>query len=546
VALGGFLWESSHHVQWRISSHVGISPDLTERKRAEEALRDSERHVHTVVSAAPVILWEVDETGKIVFSEGRALASLGLSPGQRVGSSVFEIYKDNQDALAYIRRGLAGEEFSAEVAVGRSHWRNHYSPLRDARGDVMGLVATSVDVTERKWAEEEKAKLQEQLLHAQKMESVGRLAGGVAHDFNNMLGVILGHVELALEDAGSDEVRSGLIEVQKAAQRSAELTRQLLAFARKQLMSPKVLDLNETVTALCTMLRRLVGENIQLEWKSTPDLWSIKADSAQIDQILANLCVNARDAIVTTGKIVIEVENCAFDKDYCATHAGHFPGQYVLLAVHDDGSGMDNETLAHIFEPFFTTKGIGKGTGLGLATVYGIVHQNGGFIAVSSEVDKGTTFRIYLPRHVDGPAPAVVLSNAGKAGLSGDETILLVEDELALLGLGKTILERLGYTVLAASTPKEAIRLVSGHSTAIHLLLTDVIMPEMTGVDLAKRLLPVIPGLNCLFMSGYTANVIAHHGVLDDRVNFIPKPFSAQELALKVRAVLDGKRDVAS
>jgi PAS domain S-box-containing protein len=526
--------------------HVGISPDITERKRTEEALCESERHVHTILSAAPIVLWEVDETGKIRFSEGRALAAAGLQPGQRVGSSVFDLYKDNQEALDCIQRALAGEEFIADLCFCGSHWRNHYSPIRDAQGAIRGVVATSVDISERVRAEEEQANLQAQLLHAQKMESVGRLAGGVAHDFNNMLSVILGNVELTLDQGGSDQARSNLIEIRKAARRSAELTQQLLAFARKQLMSPKVQNLNETVAALCTILRRLIGENIHLEWKPSPELWSIKADSVQIDQVLANLCVNARDAIVNIGKIGIEVENCVFDKEYCATHAGYSPGEYVLLTVCDDGCGMNRETQAHLFEPFFTTKVFGKGTGLGLSTVYGIVQQNSGFITVSSEPGLGTTFKIYWPRHKAEAKPESVVDTTAKPDLSGDETILFVEDEKALLDLGKRMLERQGYTVVAASTPEEAIRLAGEYGARIRLLVTDVIMPGMNGVDLAKRLLATIPGLRWIFMSGYTANVIAHHGVLDDGVNFIPKPFSRQELAAKVRAVLDGRRDATS
>jgi nitrogen-specific signal transduction histidine kinase/ActR/RegA family two-component response regulator len=398
-----------------------------------------------------------------------------------------------------------------------------------------------LDITERKRAEEEKAKLEAQLQQAQKMESVGRLAGGVAHDFNNMLSAILGHAELALDQVDpARPLQAHLQEIQKAARRSADLTRQLLAFARKQTVQPKVLDLNETVESMLKMLQRLIGEDIQLTWQPEANLWPVRVDPSQIDQILANLCVNARDAISGVGKMTIETGNSALDEAYCAEHAGFSPGEYVRLTVSDDGCGMDRETLAHIFEPFYTTKGVGEGTGLGLATVYGIVKQNNGFINAYSEPGQGTTFTIYLPRQVakaeqareEGPAEPVA---------RGHETILLVEDEPVILELTKMLLERLGYAVLAAGTPGEALRLARKQAGEIHLVMTDVVMPEMNGRDLAKNLLSLYPSLKRLFMSGYTANVIAHHGVLDPGVHFIQKPFSIKELADKVREALDSK-----
>ncbi len=526
---------------------------LAAEERMNQELRESEGRFRVMADGSPVILWVTDAAGGIEFVNRTYCEFFGAALEQVAGGK-WQALVHPEDAPAYVEAFLRSvrerKPFRAEARVRRAdgEWRwvvSFGDPRMTPGAKFLGHVGITVDVSEGKRAEEEKGKLQAQLLHAQKMESVGRLAGGVAHDFNNMLSVILGNVELALEQVGDDRARNNLIEVRKAAQRSAELTRQLLAFARKQLMSPKVLDLSETVAALCAILRRLIGEDIHLEWRPTPELWSIKADSAQIDQVLANLCVNARDAIVNVGKIGIEVGNCVFDEAYCAKHAWYFPGEYVLLAVRDDGCGMNQETQAHLFEPFFTTKAFGKGTGLGLATVYGIVQQNRGFVTVVSEPDAGTTFNIYWPRYVDESKLAAVVDGTAKPDLSGDETILFVEDELALLDLGKSMLERLGYTVLTASTPEEAIRLAGEHGARIRLLVTDVVMPGMNGVDLAKRLLPAIPGLRWIFMSGYTANVIAHHGVLDEGVNFIPKPFSRQELAAKVRAVLDGKHDVA-
>jgi two-component system cell cycle sensor histidine kinase/response regulator CckA len=398
-----------------------------------------------------------------------------------------------------------------------------------------------LDITKRKQAEAEKEKLQAQLIQAQKMEAVGRLAGGVAHDFNNMLTVIMGHTELALKNvAPLDPLHADLQEIDQAARRSADLTRQLLAFARKQTIAPRVLNLNDTVSGMLKILRRLIGEDIDLAWRPGAELWPVKIDPSQIDQILANLCVNARDAITGVGKVTIETGNITLDEAYCADHAGFVPGDYVLLAVSDDGCGMDEETQAHLFEPFFTTKGMGKGTGLGLATVYGIVKQNNGFIYVYSEPGQGTTFKIYFPHHKVEPAETSVES-ALETPLGGTEIVLMVEDEKAILDLGKSILRELGYTVLIAKTPGEAIRLVDEHTGDIHLLLTDVVMPEMNGRVLAERLASIRPGLKCLYMSGYTANAIAYRGVLEEGVHFIQKPFSMKDLAVRVREVLDHK-----
>jgi two-component system cell cycle sensor histidine kinase/response regulator CckA len=365
------------------------------------------------------------------------------------------------------------------------------------------------------------------------------MAGGVAHDFNNMLGVILGHADMALDQMDpSHPLYDDLQEILKAAQSSAELTRKLLAFGRKQTIAPRVLDLNETVAGMLKMLRRLIGEEIDLVWRPERELWPVKVDPSQIDQILANLCVNARDAISGVGKMTIETGKVIFDEGYGAAHAGFVAGEYVLLAVSDDGSGMDKETLSHLFEPFFTTKEMGKGTGLGLATVYGIVKQNNGYINVYSEPGQGTSFKIYLPRHVGktGEAP---MQGEERPVLCGQETILLVEDEPAILKMTTVMLKRQGYTVLPASTPGEAIGLAQHHVGEIHLLLTDVVMPEMNGRDLAKNLLSLYPQLKSLFMSGYTANVIAHHGILDEGVHFIQKPFATKALAEKVRTILD-------
>jgi CheY-like chemotaxis protein len=328
-------------------------------------------------------------------------------------------------------------------------------------------------------------------------------------------------------------------EIHKAATRSADLTRQLLAFARKQTIDPKMIDLNDTIEGMLKMLGRLIGENIELSWQPEANLWPIKMDPSQVDQMLANLCVNARDAIPGIGKVTIETGNATFDEIYCQSHDGFTPGDYTMIAISDNGSGMDEETLENIFEPFFTSKSMGEGTGLGLSTVYGIVKQNNGFINVNSEPGLGTTFRIYLPRQKAKRVPAQHPKLTEK-DLRGDEAILLVEDEKSILTITAESLERLGYRVFSTSSPAEAIRIGKSCPDEIDLLITDVIMPEMNGQDLASRLALFHPSLKCLFMSGYTANVIAHHGVLDEGIHFINKPFSKQDLAIKVRAALVG------
>ena len=372
------------------------------------------------------------------------------------------------------------------------------------------------------------------------MESVGRLAGGMAHDFNNILQAILGNVELAMASAAPDSsIHQDLQEVQGASRRAADLIRQLLAFARKQTVMPRTIDLNQTIENMLKMLRRLIGDDVRLTWTPARELWPVRMDPVQVDQILANLCVNARDAMGGTGEVLIETRNASVDELNAARHEGFAPGDYVLMTVSDTGCGMGKETQDRIFEPFFTTKELGKGTGLGLSTVYGIVRQNQGHIAVYSEQRQGTTFRIYLPRHREGaaaaepaPAPAPVRG--------GTETLLLVEDDPVILKLTSRIVAQRGYNVLAAGTPAEALRLAEEHSGRIHLLLTDIVMPGMNGRELSERLLHLRPDLHCLFMSGYTANVIARQGMLSSDVHFIQKPFSMAELETQIRNILDG------
>ncbi len=438
---------------------------------------------------------------------------------------------------AVIRRGGRNLGTLCFEHVDRSHhWEEDEISFACHLAD---QVALAVSNREYRQMQEENSRLEEQYHQAQKMEAVGRLAGGIAHDFNNMLMVIIGHVGIAQTNVESSQpLYESLQEIKKAAERSADLTRQLLAFARKQTVSPKVLNLNDTVKGMLKMLQRLIGEDIDLAWAPGTDLWQVKMDTSQIDQILANLCVNARDAIAGVGKVTLETGNVRFDEEYCSEHTGFTMGEYVQLAVSDNGCGMDKETLAQVFDPFFTTKKQGEGTGLGLATVYGVVKQNRGFINVYSEPGQGTAFKIYLPRHT-GDEEALQVKREIKPESRGSETVLFVEDEPSLQKLGTKILERLGYRVLTTSNPMHAIELADNHSGEIDLLLTDVIMPEMNGRDLADTLKAQYPNLKILFLSGYPDNVIAHHGILDKGVNFLQKPLMPETLAMKVREVLD-------
>ncbi len=395
------------------------------------------------------------------------------------------------------------------------------------------------DIAARRRAEKEKASLEKQLHLAQKMESIGRLAGGVAHDFNNVLCAITGHATLALDGLPSgDPLRGSLEEISKAADRATDLTRQLLAFSRKQVIKPMVINLSNLIESLHPMLLRLIGEDILLKTIPKKEIGCVRADPNQVEQIVLNLAVNARDAMPNGGELLIETCDALLDDDYCARHANTVPGAFVMIAVSDTGCGMSTEIIEKIFEPFFTTKHLGQGTGLGLATVYGIVEQNGGRIEVYSEPDKGSSFKIYFPRVLD-KAETLTPPTVTKP-VYGEETVLLVEDEEMVRQLALKLLERLGYQVLAAAAPDEAISLLTQHEGPIDLLLTDVVMPRMNGRELAKKILKLRPNIKVLFTSGYTQNVIAHHGVLDENIEFLAKPYSLSTLATRVREVLDG------
>jgi PAS domain S-box-containing protein len=516
--------------------------DITARKRVEQALRESEQKYRLLFEMESDALFLIDnETGNILDVNAAAVSLYGYSREELLRMRNVDL---SAEPTATRRATLKGPTY---IPVRYHHKKDGSifpveitATMLTQNGRPMHIPAIR-DITERKQAEEEREKLQNQLLQSQKMESVGRLAGGVAHDFNNMLGVILGHAEMALDRLDPPaRLQNCLLEIRKAAERSANLTRQLLAFARKQTIAPRLLDLNRTVDGMLQMLQRLIGEGIELAWKPDPAGCQVKVDPTQVDQILVNLCINARDAINGEGKITIATERVVLEQADCVGHEGFVPGQFASLTVSDNGAGMAPETLPHIFEPFFTTKEIG--TGLGLATVYGIVKQNQGFIEVTSQLDRGTTFRIYLPwqeGRIETPEPPP----APKPVQPGRETVLLVEDEPAILDMTTTLLEYLGYRVLPTSKPDEAIQIAHQHLGKIHLLMTDVVMPEMNGQNLARHLLALDPNLKCLFMSGYTDDVIAHHGFLNEGVHFIQKPFSKDELATQLREALDARRD---
>jgi len=539
----------------RLEKIIHIATDITRQNEAEQALRRSEEHYRLLADNTADVIAVMDKELRHTYVSPSVQRLRGFSPEEaRVQSleqiltpeSVQVAWKVFQEEMALEASGTADPKRVRVVELeeyrkdGSTVWAEvSLTALRDPDGEVRAVVSVTRDITERKQAEDRHRELEAQFHQAQKMESVGRLAGGVAHDFNNMLSIILGHAELALEKMGPrDPLRENLREILTAGRRSSDLVQQLLAFARKQIIAPKVLDLNATIDGTLKMLVRLIGEEIDFVWKPAGKLWPVLVDPVQVNQILANLVVNARDAISGHGTITLETGRATFDAAYCRAHEGFQPGQYVRVSVSDNGCGMDGETLENLFEPFFTTKEQGKGTGLGLATVYGIVQQNHGFIRVESRPGQGTTVSVFLPRHEGEPAaPGEALPHAPAS--PGTETVLVVEDESVLLELATAMLEPLGYTVLTAGTPNLALRRAEQHAGEIHVLVSDMVMPEMSGYELWQRLRERRPNLRCLFMSGYPSDVFSRHGVMEQDVPFLEKPFSARALAAKLREVLD-------
>jgi PAS domain S-box-containing protein len=508
-------------------------------RASQEGLRRSEVNFRSLVTNAPYGICRCDSTGQLLDVNPALLAMLGYSsPKEVVGKHLGTFHADTLqwfELADYLRAAAAFNGLIAEwkrkdgsATVVRVSGR---AVSDGGKGRTFELFAE--DVTERR-------ALEQQLRQSQKMEAVGRLAGGIAHDFNNLLMVISGYSEFLLDRLGPDPaLRSPAQEIASAAGRATSLTRQLLAFSRKQMLAPKILDLNGVVTENLKMLTRVIGEDIDLVMVPAEGLGAVRADAGQIEQVIMNLAVNARDAMPAGGKLTIETSNVSLDEEYARFHAPLRPGNYVMLAISDTGAGMDSETQSHIFEPFFTTKGP-KGTGLGLSTVYGIVKQSGGYIWVYSEAGKGTTFKIYLPRVAEpAESPAQVAVPAESAAEPGTETILLVEDEANLRYLARQFLEKQGYRVIEAADGAVAMQIVVAHEGTIHLLLTDVIMPGMNGRELAQRISEIRPNVKILYMSGYTENVIGRNGTLDAGVRLLQKPFSLHNLKNKVREVLD-------
>ena len=505
-----------------------------ERKRAETALRESEARLRVLVEQLPAVLWTTDHELRLTSSVGAGLSRLGLKPQEIAGKSLFEFFQTEDRNFAPIaahRRALTGESVTFHVDWAGASYACHAEPLRNGEGNVFGVISMALDITDRK-------QLEAQLRQAQKMEAVGRLAGGIAHDFNNLLMVIQGYTELLLDRLGGEHpLRRNAEQIHEASQRAASLTRQLLAFSRKQMLAPQVLNIQSVVSDMESILQRLIGEDVELATVNPPDLWYVRADRSQVEQVILNLAVNSRDAMPSGGKLTIETANVELDSSYSQQTVVE-PGEYVMVAVSDTGCGMDAATQAHVFEPFFTTKEKGKGTGLGLATVYGIVKQSGGYIWLYSEASKGTTFKVYFPRVREAAKPAKQKPETKSFPL-GCETILLVEDETGVRELAREYLEQVGYTVLAAENAQHAVKIVKDHTGTIELLFTDVVMTGMSGRQLAEEMQKLRPGIRILYMSGYADEAIIHHGILGRGAVLLQKPFTLNSLALKVRETLD-------
>jgi PAS domain S-box-containing protein len=528
---------------------VVVGRDVTAQRRAEEGLRASEQRFRDVVASADEYVFEMDPAGRVTYISEAVEGVLGYRPDEVVGRSSLEFMgpEEQERSAAYLAERVAQRgkishlQQEAVHRSGRPVWLDISAvPVLGDDGALLGYRGAALDITKRHLAEQERAALQSQLAQSQKLESVGRLAGGVAHDFNNILSVILTCASFVLEGLKEgDPLREDVAEIEKGARRAAALTRQLLAFSRKQVLQPVSLDLNQTLREMEGMLRRIIGEDVDLVLALAPGLGTVRADPGQVEQVIMNVAVNARDAMPDGGKLTIETANVELDDAYAGRNPGASPGPHVMLAITDGGTGMDEKTLARIFEPFFTTKEPGKGNGLGLSTVYGIVRQSGGSIDVYSEVGRGTTFKIFLPRETaaatQAPAPPPPAARAVRG-----ETILVVEDDEAVRSIARRMLARAGYRVLTAANGGEGLLACEAHPGEIHLLLTDVVMPQMGGRVFAERLARIRPGLKVLFMSGYTDDAIVRHGVLEPGTHFLGKPFTQADLLAKVRDVLDG------
>ena len=509
-------------------------------RSTQEELRRSEANFRSLVTNAPYGICSCDAAGKILDANPAFLELLGVtSPEEVIGQHIYSLYAENEqwfDLADFLRSAAPFKGLNAEWKrkSGTTVVRVSGRTVTNGRKEGVVFEIFAEDVTERR-------ALEQQLRQSQKMEAVGRLAGGIAHDFNNLLMVISGYSEFLLERLGAEpHLRGPAQEIASASERASSLTRQLLAFSRKQMLAPRIINLNDIAGENLKMLTRMIGEDIDLVMVPGADLWSVRADAGQIDQVIMNLAVNARDAMPSGGKLTIETANVALDEEYARFHAPLRPGDYVMFSISDTGAGMDQETQSHIFEPFFTTKGT-KGTGLGLSTVYGIIKQSGGYIWVSSEIGKGTTFKIYLPRVASTreTAAKIVTPERLQRVEPGTETILLVEDEANLRYLARQYLEKQGYKVIEAADGAVAMQIAVAHEAVIHLLLTDVIMPGMNGRELAQRISQIRPNAKILYMSGYTENVIGENGILDAGVRLLQKPFNLRDLKTMVREVLD-------